>query len=83
MPVLGVLSSIIFLFLGSNWKILFPINLKLNRVTGHHQGLVAFEVGVGLISSYVLVLKTPEIFWFLDSNLKRLCSINFKLNRTI
>ena len=31
---------------------LLLIYLKLNRVMGHNQGLVAFEIGVGLFSCF-------------------------------
>ena len=56
MPVLGVRSSEIFWFPDYNWKTLCPINLKLNRVTGHHPRLAAFKIGTGPCAHFGLAL---------------------------
>ena len=52
MPVSGMRSSEILWFPDSNSKMFCPINLKRNRVSGHHQGLDAFEVGVSLFAHF-------------------------------
>ena len=38
-------TILIIPFLDSNSKTLQPIDLKLNRVVGHHLGSIAFKIG--------------------------------------
>ena len=66
-------------FPDSNSKMICLINLKCNRVIGHHHGLIAFEIEVPSFAHF----GHPKIFWFLDSNSKMLCPINLNLNRVI
>ena len=68
-----------FWHLDSNSKILCPVNLKLNRVIRHNQGLLAFEIGVPPFACFEQALI--RIFLFPNYNLKTLCPINLKLNR--
>ena len=56
MPMLGICSSKIFQFLDSNLKMLCPTNLNINRVIGHYQGLVVFEIGVPPFAHWLGVL---------------------------
>ena len=56
----------------------YPINLKVNRVIGHYQGLVAFEIWVPLFAHFGQALS--EIFQFPDL-LRDVCPIKVKLNR--
>ena len=51
------------LFPGSFLKMLQPINLKLNRVVGHHLRYVAFEVGAIWKNKMATILKF--YFWTL------------------
>ena len=52
-----------FWFPDSNSKMLSQINLKLNGLIGHHQDLVAFEIGVGVFGR-LGVHSHPKYFGF-------------------
>ena len=58
--------SKIFWFPDSPAKTLYSINLKLNRMIGHHQGLVGFDNGVHPFACFGYVWSHPcYSFWTL------------------
>ena len=68
-----------FWFLDSNSNRLLPINLKLNRVVGHHLSYIVSEIGAIWITKWP---PPPHLeILFSNSNLKMLLPIDLKLNR--
>ena len=70
------------LFPVSNSKTLLPVNLELERVVGHHLGLLSFEIGATSPNKMAAMAAIFEIP-FLESISKMLQLINLKLNRVV